>query len=167
MAPASASSAVFTSFSVSTKASASSSGVPSVLSCAYISIASGSRPFSLALEALVAFFCLKGLYRSSTRCRTSAFSICSCRSGVSFPCSSISLITSSFLSSRPLRYFSLLSISLRITSRRPPVTSFLYRAMKGMVFPSSMSPTVFSTCSVFTLNSAAIFLIISIFIPCV
>ena len=130
--------------------------------------ARGSRPFSLALEARVAFFCLNGLYKSSNLCKTSAFRISSFNSSVNLPCSSISRIISSFLSSRFLRYTNLSYKSLNTTSSSDPVCSFLYLAINGIVLPSSISFTVFSTWLSFKLNSLHNILIISdiLFLPC-
>ena len=144
-----------TPFSSLTNSAASSSMLPVSCSCFQKIIARGSNPFSLALEALVAFFCLKGLYRSSTLCSTSAFRISSLSSSVSLPCSSMRRITSSLRSSRPLRYASLVSSSLSMSSESPPVASLRYLAINGIVLPSSISCTVFSTCDALSLNSAA------------
>ena len=86
--------------------------------------ASGSNPFSFAIVARVLFFCLYGLYISSTSTSVIAFSN-SFISSVSFPCASIDFVTSSFLSFKFLRYVSLWPNSLSVSSDSPPVTSFL------------------------------------------
>ena len=128
----------------------------------YIISASGSRPLALAFPALVVFFCLKGLYRSSTLCRISAFSISAFSSSVSLPCSSILRRTSCLRSSSPLRYLSLSSMARSCSSFSPPVTSFRYLAIKGTVLPSSISLTACSICTFLTPNSSVSFTIISI-----
>ena len=125
-------------------------------------LASGSKPFSLAIIALVLFFCLYGLYKSSTRTNVAASSICFFNSSVSLPCSSILEITAAFLSSRFLKYLSLSSRFLNTSSLREPVTSFLYLAINGIVFPSSISFTVASTCESLILSSSLITFKISI-----
>ena len=122
-APASAASAVSTSFPGSMDPAAMDKIFPSVASCAHIISARGPSPRSLAFVARVLFFCLNGLYRSSTLCSISACSISLFSSSVSFPCSSMLFMTSAFLSSRPLRYESLSSRSRSSTSVSPPVTS--------------------------------------------
>src|SRR6056297_3341789 len=75
----------------------------------------------------------------------------------------MSLKTSSFFLSKFLRYVSRSSRSLSTTSSRFPVASFLYLAIKGMVFPSSIKSTVLLTCETFTPSSFAnCFIILSI-----
>ena len=87
--------------------------------------ANGSNPFALATVALVFFFCLYGLYMSSTSANVLAFSKFATISSVSFPWFSIDVFTSSFLASKLRRYVSLSPKSLKVSSERPPVTSFL------------------------------------------
>ena len=105
----------------------------------------GSKPFSLAALALVLFFCLNGAYMSSTSWRVIAFSSDALILSVSFPCSSIKLNTLSFLSDNELRYLSLSSKSLSKLSLAPPVISFLYLAINGIVLPSFISSIILST----------------------
>ena len=101
------------------------------------------------MVALVLFLGLKGLYISSTSVRESAFSNALTISSVSFPCSSINLNTSSFLSFKFLKYVSLSKNFLNISSLKAPVCSFLYLAIKGTVFPSSNNLITFCTCTNF------------------
>ena len=79
------------------------SSIGRVSSWAKIISANGSNPLAFATVALVFFFCLKGLYRSSTSASVSADAIATVNSSVSFPCSSIDLITSSLRVSRFLK----------------------------------------------------------------
>ena len=65
-----------------------------------IILANGSNPFLMASVALVFFFSLYGLYKSSTSTNLVAAIIVFLSSSVRRPFSSISLITSSFLLSR-------------------------------------------------------------------
>ena len=65
-------------------------------------------------------------------------------------------ITVAFFSSKFLRYFSLSSNALNCSSFNSPVTGFLYLAINGIVFPSSISFTAASTCHSFTPSSSAI-----------
>ena len=65
-----------------------------------IILANGSSPFLIASVALVFFFSLYGLYKSSTSTNLVAAIIVFLSSSVRRPFSSISLITSSFLLSR-------------------------------------------------------------------
>ena len=67
-------------------------------------------------------------------------------SGVSFPCSSMefTIVSLRFFSSVSLSNWSL--IFPIWTSSSPPVTSFLYRLIKGIVAPSPNNPIVRSTC---------------------
>ena len=143
-----------------------SSLFPSFTVWEIISFASGSSPFSFAIVALVLFFCLYGLYKSSTSVKIEAFKMLFFSSSVSFPCSSIRRITSSFLASKFLKYINLSFNFLRTSSLKLPVTSFLYLAIKGIVFPSSINFIVFPILffSMFNSidNSSIIF---SIFIP--
>jgi len=85
--------------------------------------ANGSKPFSFAIVALVLFFCLYGLYMSSTSASVIASLKSFIISSVSFPCASIDFVTSSFLCSKFLKYVSLSPKSLKISSDSPPVTS--------------------------------------------
>lgn len=94
-------------------------------SCAIIISANGSNPLAFATVALVFFFCLNGLYKSSTSASVSADAIAIVNSSVNFPCSSIDFIISPFLVSKFLRYVSLSPKSLKISSLNPPVASFL------------------------------------------
>ena len=71
--------------------------------CSIIIFAKGSNPFALATVALVFFFCLKGLYISSTSDKVLAIATDCKISSVNFPCSSIDFITSSFLFSKFLK----------------------------------------------------------------
>ena len=121
-APCNASSAEETSFSLAIYFSASDCTSPSV-SCISHS-ASGSSPFSLAIVAFVRRFCLYGRYKSSTCCIFTDCVISVSNSGVSFPCSSISRITSFFRFSKFSRYAYRSSISRIWTSSRLPVISF-------------------------------------------
>ena len=68
-----------------------------------INSANGFSPFSNAIVALVLFFCLNGLYISSTSVKVSLISKALTISSVSFPCSSIDFKTASFLSFKFLR----------------------------------------------------------------
>lgn len=86
---------------------------------------------------------------SSTSARVLAISIALLISSVSFPCSSMLFITSCFLCSKFLRYVSLSPNSLKVSSLSPPVASFLYLAINGIVFPSSINFTAASTPSIF------------------
>jgi len=72
-------------------------------SCSYIIFAKGSSPLAFATVALVFFFCLYGLYISSTSASVFAFSNSDIISSVSFPWFSIEVFTSCFLSSKFLR----------------------------------------------------------------
>ena len=63
---------------------------------------------------------------------------------------------SSFLCSKFLKYVNLSPKSLNVSSLSPPVTSFLYLAINGIVLPSSINLIVFSTCEFFTPSSCAI-----------
>ena len=56
-------------------------------------------------------------------------------------------------------------ISATSTSDRPPVLSFRYRLMNGMVQPSAKSSAQFSTCQSFTCSKAATCLTYRSFIP--
>ena len=76
---------------------------------------------------------------------------------MSFPCSSMLAMTWVFLSSRFLKYFNLSSRLRSCSSFNAPVTSFLYRAIKGIVHPSSISLTAASTCVTLISSSSAIF----------
>ena len=71
--------------------------------CSMIIFARGSNPFAFATVALVFFFCLYGLYISSTSAYVFAIATDCNISSVNFPCSSIDFITSSFLCSRFLK----------------------------------------------------------------
>ena len=125
----------------------------SLTSCARIIWASGSNPLSRAIVALVLFLLLNGLYKSSSSTNVLAFKMLFFKSSSSFPSSSILFMIFSFLSSRFLRYFSLSSNFLKVSSFSEPVTSFLYLAMKGMVLPSSINLITFSTCQLAKFNS--------------
>ena len=114
-------------------------------------------PFSLATSARVLRFGLYGRYRSSTAAAVSASVIFSASSGVSLPCSSIEASTVCFLSSRFLRYLSLSSSALRVSSSSAPVASLRYLAMNGIVLPPSISSTTAATCHSFIPRSCAIF----------
>ena len=87
--------------------------------------AKGSNPFAFATVALVFFFCLYGLYKSSTSARVSAAAIAIVNSSVNFPCSSIDFITSLLSVSKFLKYVNLSTKSLKISSLNPPVAYFL------------------------------------------
>ena len=56
-------------------------------------------------------------------------------------------------------------ISATSTSDSPPVRSFRYRLMNGMVQPSAKSSAQFSTCQSFTCSKAATCLTYRSFIP--
>ena len=127
--------------------------------------ANSSNPFSLAIVARVRLFCLYGLYKSSSSTRVFASRMDFFNSSVSFPCSSMEFKTDSFFSSRFLRYFNLASNLLRISSSSEPVASFLYLAMNGIVFPSSISFITLSACDVFILSSCDNVSAIIIFLP--
>ncbi len=161
IAPAIASSTFATSFSSDTYSLASVSR-GSLHCCNKIIFASGSRPFSLAIVALVLLLGRYGLYKSSTTTRVSAATIILRSSSVSFPCSSILESTCSFFSSRLRKYINL-SCNLRnCSSSRDPVTSLRYLEINGIVFPSSINLTAASTCHFCTANSSVIFWLISI-----
>ena len=165
-APFIASSILFTDFSSLINASACFSTVPLKFPSKIIS-ARGFNPFSNAIVALVLFLGLKGLYMSSTSVRDSAFSNDFTISSVSFPCSSINLNTSSFLSFRFLKYVSLSKNFLNMSSLKAPVCSFLYLAIKGTVFPSSNNLITFCTCTNFIPNSFSnLFSIFTIVLSC-
>ena len=87
--------------------------------------AKGSNPFALATVALVFFFCLKGLYISSTSDKVLAISRFFIISSVNFPWFSIEVLTSSFLSSKFLKYFNLSSKFLNISLAIEVVLYFL------------------------------------------
>ena len=84
---------------------------------------------------------------SSTSVTVAARSMAARTSSVSLPCAPIGSCTSCFRWAR-LRSAVSFSSNVRRTlssgTARPPLR---YRAMKGMVFPSSISCTVFPTCS--------------------
>ena len=105
------------------------------------------------MVARVRLFCLYGLYKSSSSTRVLASMIDFFKSSVSFPCSSMEFNILSFFSSRFLRYFNLASNFLSISSSSEPVASFLYLAINGIVFPSSISFITLSACDVFMLSS--------------
>ena len=84
---------------------------------------------------------------------------------VSFPCASMLSRTFSFFSWRLRRYLSLSSRVRSCSSSSVPVASFRYLAMKGIVFPSSMSFIAASTCQVCAFMSLAINAVISISNP--
>ena len=155
-APAMASSTVCTSFSAEIYFCASSSKGFCIL-CSIRSVASGSSPFSFAMVALVRLFGRYGRYRSSTATSVWAFIICTLSSSVNFPCSSIEASTCSFFSSRLRKYISCSCKLLSCSSFREPVASFRYRAINGIVFPSSISLTAASTCHFFTSSSSVSF----------
>ena len=150
-APAMASSTVCTSFSAEIYFCASSSKGFCIF-CSIRSVASDSSPFSFAMVALVRLFGRYGRYRSST-----ATSVCTLSSSVNFPCSSIEASTCSFFSSRLRKYISRSCKLLSCSSFREPVASFRYRAINGIVFPSSISLTAASTCHFFTSSSSVSF----------
>ena len=112
-----------------------------------------SSPFSRAMVARVLLFGLYGLYKSSTSTSVMASSMDFFNSGVSFPWEFMLSRTVFFLSSRFLRYFNLSSNFLKTSSSSEPVASFLYLAMKGMVFPSSISLITLSACDFFIFSS--------------
>ena len=134
-APCIASSVVFTTLSLFFWSSSDSfsmfiycfaiSSIGVVSFCSIIISASGSSPFAFATVALVFFFCLYGLYMSSTSASVLLIATAFTISSVSFPCSSIVFITSSFLCSKFLKYVSLSPKSLSVSSLSPPVASFL------------------------------------------
>ena len=101
-APDIASSADFTPFSSLIYFDASSSILP-VNFPSLISSANGVNPFPWAIVALVLFLGLYGLYISSTSVKVCAFSSAFPISSVNFSCSSISLLTSAFLSCKFLK----------------------------------------------------------------
>ena len=129
-----------------------------------IILASGSSPKAIASVALVFFFSLYGLYKSSTSTNFSHFIISNFNSSVSIPFSSMSLITSSFLFNKLTWYSYTSFIFLICSSSNAPVASFLYLAINGTVLLSSKSFNTFSTCLSFTLSSLAICNIIFWFI---
>ena len=163
-APASAAASSATSFSASTYLAASAMISPDS-SCAKMVCASGSKPFSFAIVARVLLFGRYGLYKSSTATCVCASRIAFLSSSVSLPCSSMLASTVCFLSSRLRKYVSLSKRFLSTSSFNEPVASFLYLAIKGMVFPSSISLTAASTCPFLICSSSAIAAIISIFLP--
>lgn len=71
--------------------------------CSYIIFANGSNPLAFAIVALVFFFCLYGLYMSSTSARVLASATALVICSVNFPCSSIFFTTSCFLCSKFLK----------------------------------------------------------------
>ena len=99
------------------------------------------------MVALVRRFGLYGRYRSSTATAVSAASICFRSAGVIFSCSSMDAITVAFRSSKFRRYFSRSSNARSCSSFIPPVTSFRYREMNGIVFPSSINLITASVCA--------------------
>lgn len=128
--------------------------------------ANGSSPASRAFDARVALFFLKGLYRSSTRCITVAPSMDVRSSSVSFPCSLMELMTSALRVSKLRRYVRRSSRVRSCASSSPPVASLRYRAMKGMVLPSSISLMTDSICAGETESSCAMVrLMSSIYAP--
>ena len=90
---------------------------------------------------------------SSSSTKVSAFKIWLFKSSSSFPSSFTLFITFSFFSSRLRRYLSLSSNFLSVSSLSEPVTSFLYLAMNGIVFPSSINFITFFTCQLARFNS--------------
>ena len=144
MAPSMASCTLSTPFSASTKAVASSS-IVLVVACARKISASGSKPFSLAIVALVRRFGRYGRYRSSNATIVITASICFFNSSVSLPCSSIVASTDAFFSSKFRRYTRRSDSARNCSSFKEPVTSFRYLAINGIVAPSSISSTDFST----------------------
>ena len=144
IAPMSASCALATSFSSLIKALASSS-IGFFVICSNRILARGSSPFSFATVARVRRFGRYGRYKSSTTTNVCAARICSFSSSVSFPCSSMVESTCSFFSSRLRRYARRSERFLSCSSLNAPVASFRYLAMKGIVFPSSISFTAAST----------------------
>ena len=107
--------------------------------------ASGSKPFSLAIVALVRRFGRYGRYRSSNATIVITASICFFNSSVSLPCSSIVASTDAFFSSKFRRYTRRSDSARNCSSFKEPVTSFRYLAINGIVAPSSISSTDFST----------------------
>ena len=152
-APFIASSTVSTPFSSFIYFCASAVGDASVW--ASMKSASGCKPFSLAIPALVLRLGLNGLYMSSTSASVFALTRSLSIFSVRLPPFSIRFLTSSFLLSRLRRYVSRSLSSLKSWSSRPPVASFLYREINGIVLPSSISFTVFSTCVFLIPNSSA------------
>ena len=92
----------------------------------------------------------------------SAAEIWAASSFVSLPCSSMDLRIVSLRSSRFRRYFSRSSNCRRISSSRPPVLSFLYLAINGMVLPSSISSMTAVACAAVIFSSLEIVFAISI-----
>ena len=149
-----------------TNSAAVSSGLFPVFAWLRIRLANGSSPASRAFDARVARFFLKGLYKSSTRCMTVAPSMDARSSLVSFPCSSMELRISALRASRLRRYVRRSSRVRSCVSSRPPVASLRYRAMKGMVLPSSISLVTDSICAGETESSCAMVrLMSSIYAP--
>ena len=112
--------------------------------CIIIIVASGSSPFWRAASARVLRLGLNGRYMSSISVLSQLFSMRWRSSSVSFPCSSIvdKIVSLRLATSHSLscRFF----ISSICTSSSPPVASFLYRLINGIVAPPSRSFSVLS-----------------------
>ena len=107
---------------------------------------------------------LYGRYRSSSSLDSTQFSICDLSAGVNAPdCSMVSRTVALRFSISANASVQCL-ISAIATSSRPPVLSFLYLLMNGIVAPSSKSLAQFSTCHTFTPTLSAILLIYISFI---
>ena len=145
-APARASSTVLT--LSPTKALASLNG--SFTETEYILSASGSSPSSLAAVALVRLLGLYGRYRSSNSLDSTQFSIFERSSSVRAPAWLIVSRTVSLRFSISAKTSVQWRISATATSSRPPVRSFLYLLINGIVAPSSKRAAQFSTCHSFT-----------------
>ena len=92
-----------------------------------------------------------------------AFSRAVLISSVHFPCSVIALSTFSFSSVKLRRYLSLSAKARSVWSSQVPCISFLYRAIKGIVHPSSSKDIIFLLYSSFSPNSCASVSVISIY----
>ena len=117
--------------------------------------ANGSSPFATATVARVFRLGRNGRYRSSRMLELTQPSIWLRSSGVSFPCSSMVPRMEAFRFSISVNTSVQCLISATSTSERPPVRSFRYRLMNGIVQPSAKSSAQFSTCQSFTCSKAA------------
>ena len=133
--------------------------------CFRMASASGSSPFSRAIMARVRRFGRYGRYRSSRTARVVAASIFARSDSSSLPWASMVPRMVSRRFSSPRRYSSRSPKLRSCWSSISPVCSFLYRAMKGMVFPSSISAATVSAISGFVLNSLASTIEISMLNP--
>ena len=126
--------------------------------------ASGSNPISLAACALVRRLGLKGRYRSSRMFASQQFSIFPFISSVNFPWASMVAMMVSLRLAISFSFPYLTFISVTCSSVKPPVRSFLYLAMNGMVHPSSSNWIVLAmradgSCSSFAMMSVNIFIV--------